>query len=138
MTTLPCMLPPDVLPVHKVKFSKNLLNRSSDAYTITVMFMVFKTVERNPDITLNQLRWILNTEFFIHESAVDGAVAALSNKNLYNALIRWTPRKSRIPRLKVKEDSRYAIDAIECNPELQIFEAPVFVPKERTAKETQN
>lgn len=46
-------------------------------------------IEANPNITLNRLKAFISKEFLIPDSFIDGAVAALCNKQLLNLVSRW-------------------------------------------------
>jgi hypothetical protein len=124
----------------KEKFVFNLLNPEDRPGKTTLLYIVFKTIENNTGITLNQLRWILDAEYMIPNDVVSSAVAALTSKSLFNCVSRWQPPKAAgQPRndavhLRIRKDceefSRWHADALKEFPELNVFVPPVFAVKQ--------
>lgn len=116
----------------KEKFSANLLHPENKEYRVTIIYIVYKTIERNRGITLNQLKWLLGTEYMLQNSVVEGAVTSLTAKALFNSISRWqSPRQHETVHLRVKdckEFSKWLENAEKTHPELLIFTAPEFVP----------
>jgi hypothetical protein len=142
----------------KEKFSFNLLHPTERAFDVTVMFIVYKTIERNNSITLNQLKWLLQTEYMLDGQVVDGAVASLTSKTLFNSVSRWalsgkTPvngnraqqakRNAGTVHLRAKtEDSpeftKWLERAMQEYPEFAHFQPPVFTPKQPSTSAPQS
>ena len=117
----------------KEKFSSNLLHPEERAFNLTVLYIVYKTVERNPSITLNQLRWTLFHEYMLQNCVVDGAIASLTSKSLFNCISRWTPpRKNDTIHLRTRQDApafqEWLTRTLVDHPELEIFTPPSFSP----------
>lgn len=99
------------------------------------IFFVWSTIKANPDITLNQLRWLMSTEFILEQSVVDSAVAALTSKSLLNCVSKWQVHGKDVFHLKVKNpDSSppWLVEFMAQHPELHKFEAPVFIKKRQS------
>jgi len=125
----------------KEKFVFNLLNPESRSGKVTILYMVYKTIESNSSITLNQLKWILDTEYMIPNDAVAGAVAALTSKTLFSCVSRWQPprapgaqQRSDTIHLRLRKDApedftQWYSDSVTEFPELCIFSPPIFAGK---------
>lgn len=124
----------------KEQFSSNLLHPGERAFNVTVLYIVYKTIEKNRSITLNQLRWILFHEYMLQNSIVDGAVASLTSKTLFNCVSRWSPpRKSDTIHLRTKEEAAFdnwLKKTTDERPELLIFDAPNFSPAKNNQSAT--
>lgn len=116
----------------KEKLSFNLLNPDSKAFNTTILFIVYKTIERNKSITLNQLKWLLNSEYMLANNRVEGATASLTSKNLFNCVSRWQPpRNTDTIHLRPRANAEFAKwleQTLNEYPELAIFSPPEFVP----------
>lgn len=116
----------------KEKLSFNLLHPESKAFNITILFIVYKTIDRNKAITLNQLKWLLNSEYMLANTLVEGAVASLTSKSLFNCVSRWQPpRNTDTVHLRPRpanEFSKWLEQNLKDYPELAIFNPPEFVP----------
>lgn len=130
----------------KEKFVFNLLRPEDRSGKTTILYIVFKTIEHNTGITINQLKWLLDTEYMIPNDVVSGAVAALTSKSLFNCVSRWQPPKGYGPRsnetihLRVRKDSpdfdRWYKEALLEFPELDVFVPPVFSSKQSSTVPT--
>lgn len=99
------------------------------------IFFVWSTIKANPDITLNQLRWLMFKEFILDQPVVDSAVAALTSKSLLNCVSKWQVQGKDVFHLKVKQSDTqppWLIEFLAQHPELNKFEAPVFVKKRQS------
>jgi hypothetical protein len=63
--------------------------RNSRVYSVSVLYIVYRTIEKNPDITINQLRHLLQQEYFIPFSATEGSLASLSSAKVWGCVTRW-------------------------------------------------
>ncbi len=128
----------------KEKFSSNLMCPDQAQFSTTVLYMVYKTIEANNNITLNQLRYTLCNEYMLKEDAVAGAVASLTSRSLFNCVGRWSPRQAgnqpydaanqRI-HLRVRNDDEFSswlANALGENPELEVFQPPAFNKRDGT------
>lgn len=124
----------------KGQFATNLMSPDSTAYSSTILYMVYKTICANDNITLNQLRWSLNTEYLIPPAAIDAAVASLTSKSLFDCVCRWQPKNSeqKNVHLRARElDSTFGewLDAtLSTFPELCIFVPTAFSKRTSTPK----
>lgn len=114
----------------KEKFSFNLLQPESKACSTTILYMVYKTIELNRGISLNKLKWLLSSEFMLQSAPVDGAVASLTSKPLFNCVSRWQPPgNAEHVHLRCRnnaEFSKWLEKALNEYPELSIFVAPDY------------
>ena len=141
----------------KEKFAENLMRPDlTQVHTTTVLYMVYKTIEANDNITLNQLSWTLGVEFMLKEEMVAGAVASLTSKSLFDCVCRWQAgskkkddESHRRPtvHLRVRDGSpdfkAWLGAALQTNPELAVFSPPAFTKQgwqkeARLAKEAHN
>lgn len=125
----------------KEKFAFNLLSPNERAGKVTLLYIVFSTIESNTSITLNQLKWLLDTEYMIPNEVVSGAVASLTSKSLFNCVSRWQPHRNPATpavtkgavHLRVRRDSPEFNDwykgALTSYPELAVFYPPLFASK---------
>jgi len=127
----------------KEKFVFNMLRPEERSGKITTLYIVYKTIEANTGITINQLKWLLDTEYMLQNDVVAAAVAALTSKSLFNCVSRWQPPKTAgQPRtdavhLRIRRDSTefntwYEESCTEC-PELSVFVPPIFSNKPATS-----
>lgn len=100
------------------------------------LYFVYATIQANPDITLNQLRWLMNSEFLLDQGVVDSTVAALTSRSLLNCVSKWQVHAKDILHLKAKVkhsdvQPEWVTEARNQYPELVTFEAPIFKKKDR-------
>lgn len=114
----------------KEKFSFNLLHPEHRAFDITILYMVYKTVERNTSITINQLKWVLENEYLIRENIIDGALSSLTSKSLFACISRWSPpTNANATHLRTKKSAdfdKWLAQSLKDYPELSIFTPPEF------------
>jgi hypothetical protein len=129
----------------KEKFVFNLMQPDDRPGKITLLYIVYKTIETNTGITINQLKWLLDTEYMLQNDVVSGTVAALTSKTLFNCVSRWQPPKSSQQRsdavhLRVRKDSRefdkWYENSLTEFPELLVFIPPVFSGRQTAAVST--
>ena len=125
----------------KEKFAFNLLSPAERAGKVTLLYIVFSTIEANTSITLNQLKWLLDTEYMIPNDVVAGAVASLTSKSLFNCVSRWQPHRNQsnagdvkgAVHLRVRRDSpefnEWYNESVKSYPELAVFYPPLFASK---------
>lgn len=149
----------------KQRFAQTLMQKDkTENYTGAVLYMVYRTIEANNNITLNQLCWSLGVEFLLKDDTIEGAVASLTSRSLFDAVIRWqTPTGKASPtdstlhlrvrpkpvHLRVRPKPTPEFDAwlealLKRQPELLVFTPPPFnasrssVKEVRMVKEAQN
>lgn len=143
----------------KEKFAQTLMRQDETGpYTAAVLYMVYRTIEANGNITLNQLRWSLGVEFLLKDETIEGAVASLTSKSLFDCVVRWqSPTKKddkvrpQTPRVHLRarpkphpEFDKWLVDLMVKQPELAVFTPPPFnanrtsVKEVRPVKEAQN
>lgn len=70
--------------------SRNLqAAHNSRVYNVTALYIVFKTIENNPNITTNQIKHLLQQEYFIAPSVVEGALGSLSATTMFGCVTRF-------------------------------------------------
>jgi hypothetical protein len=62
---------------------------STNTYKITVLYLVYKSILLNPNITLRALKWILN-KHGINKNYVVKAVFLLSSDTLFGSIHTWS------------------------------------------------
>ena len=73
----------------KSKLSAILMQPSALAYKVASLYIVYKTIEANDNITLNKLKRLLNSDLLIKPEVIDGAVASLSSASIFNVVSKW-------------------------------------------------
>lgn len=101
------------------------------------IYFVYATIQANPDITLNQLRWMMHSEFLLEQNVVDSAVASLTSRSLLNSVSKWQVHNKDTIHLKSKFKLNdvpppWVTQSLSNHPELTSFEAPVFKKKDRS------
>lgn len=119
----------------RAKIAFNLL--SPDKAQPTILYIVYSTIKANSSITLNQLRWLLHTEFLFPEALIDSAVGTLSSDSLFHIVNKWwAADRPDVIRLSVKATPDEAFNVwlaefYEAYPELRLFVPPPFKKKPR-------
>src|SRR5476651_2466850 len=81
----------------KEKLASSLMRpEDREQYTSTILYMVFRTIEANDNITLNQLRWTLSAEYLLRDEVIEGAVASLTSKSIFNCVRRYQKPRSKL------------------------------------------
>lgn len=125
----------------KEKFAQNLMSRESKPFPATILYMVYKTIEANNNITTNQLTWLLGSDCMLHADTISGALTSLTSKSLFNCVSRWQPQPtkggstSRPTHLRVREPasnsfSEWLVTTVAEYPELEVFEPPLFLRRD--------
>jgi len=119
--------------------SRNLQARhDSETYSSYVLFIVFRTIEANPDITINRLQHFLYQVFFIPRNITQSTIGSLVDQGMFGAVTRYQRPQDSIEKshLHAKADSdipevfRAWLDVLfEEHPELRSFQPPVFAKK---------
>ena len=108
------------------------LSEAGDAHTVTSLYLVYKTIEANPRITVSRLKKLLQQEYFLSDKEIDSSLAGLVSQSLFNAVSRWQNPKRGIEDtvLSVRAnnaDFQSWVDAtVSAHPELAIIVPPVF------------
>ena len=97
-----------------------------DEYKITLMFLVYRTVLLNPNITLKSVRWILDRHG-VDKSYVDKVLGVLASKDTFgNGLTLWANRTTKIKHYVANQSSELMKDwiayVINDRPELEHFD----------------
>lgn len=124
---------PEQLDMHplsiKEQLAFNLFSQDADRYQTTLTYVVYKTIEVNKTITLNQLKWLLHNELLLDVTHVESVVASLTSKTLFNTISRWrdTRQGNRSDTMHLRyrppapEFSAWVSAAVVKYPELQSF-----------------
>jgi hypothetical protein len=78
----------------KERLSSILLHPEGRPFSIAVLYIVYKTIEANDNITLYKLKRLLSSDLMIADSVINGAVASLSSKSVFNVVNKWTKPKT--------------------------------------------
>lgn len=130
----------------KEKFAAGLMRQASaENYTSIVLYIVYKTIEANDNITLNQLRWALGAEYLLKDDVIDGAVASLTSKSIFNCVKRYQPPRAKVRTISgakpvhlraIKQDvgefKTWLAALLITQPELAVFRPQTFVQRDRT------
>ncbi len=120
-------------------FSRNLqASHTSRIYGVTALYITFKTIEANPNITVNQLKGLLQQEYFIPPTIVAGSIASLRNEAMFNCITRFQRTGSDIntSHLHARSEVEYPEvfigwmkEVTTSFPELLSFHPPRYVKK---------
>jgi hypothetical protein len=126
----------------KAKLGFNLQHKDAEAFNVTLTFIVYKTIERNYNITLNQLKGLFNSHYMMvtSDELIESTVGSLLAKSLFDCVTRWQrPNSTHAIHLRVKENPSFESwmqKMMNDYPELKSFEAPVrSEPSKQTAKQ---
>lgn len=117
----------------KLGLAQLLMDPASRGHTLLVVYAVYKTLEVNGRLTLNQLRHLLLGDLLLNPSLVEGAVGVLSSKSVFNCLSMHPVKMSHEgpPNfyLDLKENPdflEWVQETEEATPELLAFEPPLY------------
>lgn len=116
----------------KAKLSFNLQHREAEAFNVTLTYIVYRTIEENYNITLNQLKGLFQTHYrmLTKDDLIESAVGSLIAKSLFNCVTRWErPGNAHAVHLRVKENEQFAAwvkKVLKEYPELTEFDPPVY------------
>ena len=136
----------------KEKFAECLMRPDVNAkYTSTILYIVYRTIEANENITLNQLRWTLGAEYLLKDEVIEGAVASLTSKSIFGCVRRYQPPRNKLRSVNGCQPVHLrAIPLTECDfkkwltellnttPELGVFVPPTFVQRVPAAQQAAN
>lgn len=120
----------------KAKLSFNLQHREAEAFNITLTFIVYKTIEKNYNITLNQLKGLFQQHYMMltKEDLIESVVGSLIAQSLFNCVTRWQrPGNANAIHLRIKENSSFDAwmkKVLQDHPELVAFDPPVYTRAE--------
>lgn len=124
----------------KEQLSCMLLDPTQHKYKVGVIYIVYKTIERNPNIPFAQLPILLETTLNIKPDVVESAVTSLIS--ILRAVKRWHYPQSEIMHLRARgfneEFEKWLATTLSENPELSVFEAPVLKKKHWRHRECQS
>lgn len=121
----------DLKKVEKV--CGNLMRPESFEFRTTIIYLVYETIRNNPGITVAQLVWMLNVNYFLTEESVTAAVAQLCSATGFDTVTRWSNpgTQGKVVVLSAKEPSptHFSIwldDATSTLPELLSIVPPAY------------
>ena len=122
----------------KQQLSFTLSKHNEQAYHRVVVYMVYATIARNKNITLKRLRTLLSSGYLIPEHAIDGVVASLYSKDMFNAINKFTPQGKGVdemiltlPKSVPIDFGKWLADVKFSNPEVEVFVPPEFVYQQK-------
>ena len=70
---------------------------SNVEFKALLLYVVWITIKKNPGITENKLKWLLNNQFSFEETNIDLALSALTNPSIFNCVSKFqhTLKKSK-------------------------------------------
>lgn len=118
----------------KEKVGLNLARRRERDGYITITYIVLKTIQANPNVTLSQLEWLLSSEFMLDAEAIKPALVVMTNKNLLSFVTRWNPTGTNVIHYVIKTDKKDEVevwlsDAVKEFPELSLLAPPILSKK---------
>lgn len=98
---------------------------SNPEYKQMVIFLTYRTIAENPNITVKSIRWILK-RYAIDKELVDKALTVLMVKDIFNAIHFWPSTKTKgVKHYKTNPSNELMeiwLDSINTNrPELNQF-----------------
>ena len=116
----------------KEKLSGILLRPNERAFGIAVLYIVYRTIEANDNITLNKLKRLLNSDLLLKDEVIEGAVASLSSRSLFNVVNKWIkPSANDVIHLRVHREitpefNSWLLATLADYPELNAFQSPTL------------
>lgn len=115
-----------------------LMGKRDDSYHVAVMYLVYKTIEVNSQITINRLKALLTTEYLIEDGVIEGAITSLMSRSMFDCVSRWrNPGKPvgetqlSITKPPPDEFCKWLSMTTTQYPELLVFIPPVFKYKQK-------
>lgn len=119
----------------KEKFSFNLMYPESAASKCTILYTVYRTIEKNGGISLSRLQMLMHSEYGMMPDVVQRAVAALTGHSLFNCVSRWQHVDATdYAHLRARPNPawhQWLAKSLEEFPELAEFEPPVPGPTKK-------
>jgi hypothetical protein len=121
------------------KFTVNLrAPTNSSVYKDTTLWIVYKTIENNPNITINKICFLLNKEYNIPIGVSKAAILSLTSPSFFGVVTHFyrpnTPNE--MAHLHLKSENKWTgvfklwLNKIKVtNPELGIFIPPIYIHK---------
>lgn len=126
---------------HKQQLVANLALPVSDPrFNTTLLYLTYRTIEKNKSLTIWQLKKLLTGKYFIDERIIDSCLAGLTSSELFNAVRRFQNHGESSPTLKVKEDNlpeefrEWLRATEETYPEVLTLDPPIFKKKAATTQ----
>lgn len=114
----------------------NMISDEPAVRAKTNLYMTFRVIERNPRITINQLRWLMRNEYAMDADTLDRIVSSFVSPHMLGCVAKWQfPNKKDVSHLTVRPDHEIAefrawLAELEVeNPELLAFVPTTFKPK---------
>lgn len=121
-------------------------NQDGRLYGVTVLYMVFKTIEANPNITINQLKHLLKQEYFIPYNVIQGCLATLTSASLYGCVTKFKKSNDSIEKTHLHAKPEHKLPKVFTEwkqslendlPELLVFTSPKLSGRSDDSKHEQ-
>jgi hypothetical protein len=122
--------------IYKEKVGINFSRKGSRDLYVTTSYLVLKTIEYNPNITLNQLEWVLSSEFMLSLEDIRPALVTMCNKNLLGFVSRWNQTGTDVTHYRLRSEKsneklKWEESALTEFPELTVIVPPTFSKNNR-------
>lgn len=113
-----------------------LLMSDDDESKRVLLFIVYRTIQKNAGITINQLSALLHRNYAISPEQTKLAVDQLSSEGLFNSISTWQEKigKREIKHLRCKDTlcmDDWLNSYTQRVPETKFYEAPEFIKQVR-------
>lgn len=120
----------------KVSLSHLLSDTGSVKYQRAVIYIVYRTIEHNKMITLNQLKHLLLSDLLLGSQLIDGAVAVLASKSVFASITMFQIKSTGAPNFHLDAKptaifEQWLKDTQELLPELKGYTIPVYTKKQK-------
>lgn len=120
----------------KHRFVCNLMSQDEELRNSIVLYMVYTTLSKHDKLTVDAVKSLLCSEYFVSEAAIDGAIAGLVARSMFASATRFrapgAPVGSTYVSVRKPPTEHFAewLRRIEAQmPELSVFEAPIYGKK---------
>lgn len=111
----------------KERLALLLMSETEDSQKF-LLYLVYSTIQKNQGITVNQICTLLNKNFLIRRARIEGAIAALSNRQVFDSITTFH-KKQNVVHLRCKESphlTEWLSEFCSKVPEACAFDAPLY------------
>lgn len=120
----------------KQKLSFNLSGQDAELHHTTVMYMVYRTIEKNKKLTVNKLKALLSAEYLLGDAVIEGALSGLVSRSMFACVKRWRNPNRPVGDMQIYVTEPPPDEFIEWlsraegrHPEFRVFVPPIYQHK---------
>lgn len=120
----------------KQKLCFNLSGQDAELHHTTVLYIVYRTIERNKKLTVNKLKALLSAEYLLSDALIEGALSGLVSRSMFACVKRWRNPQRPVGDMQIYVTEPPPDEFVEWlarteakHPELKVFDPPVYQHK---------